>query len=526
MSRVKLTVVVVLFALLTIFTTTFVAAKKEDADEFDYGVMIDAGSSGTRTFVYSWQHRELDAKSKQLGPLSRPVTQEGWSKKLPIPISDFGDKPEKVSELLAQTVSFAKDKLLEIGITEAALAEVPIFLGATAGARLMDYQSRVALFDAVRKFYRSDASPFQFKDHYAKVLSGEEEGFFGFLAVNYLQNKILPINDDDGEKKNDPVVTLSGALDMGGASTQITFDTQGRDIMENYFEYSTPDDQRYGIYTISFLQFGLNEWWRRLNDNATDNKPDTSVPIVMKCLNKGMEYEYTNTKTNLTYKVIGTNEPGTTFTECLAENQALLFLTSPCLTSTCSINGAYQPPLPENTTLFAFSGYVSVFNTYGQTPTQTYSPAYIKTLAQKVCGMSRQELIDAYPKADVEFLPRGCGSLTYFSTLLQDAYKFPSDVDVLHAKKSINGTEVSWALGRMVYEVNLRYFDRILPDHPTALNYWIVIAILIVALLVATVLLVRTWSQISKARSSNLLNNDNGTFSSLEGDYQTNSGYV
>ena len=45
------------------------------ANEYDYGVMIDAGSSGTRIYLYKWVHRSAPATA-DLAPFSEPITQE------------------------------------------------------------------------------------------------------------------------------------------------------------------------------------------------------------------------------------------------------------------------------------------------------------------------------------------------------------------------------------------------------------------------------------------------------------------
>lgn len=512
------TLALILLTTTSHFATT--AHAKDDGEKLQYGVMIDAGSSGTRTFIYSWKYRSLDAESDQIGPLSRPITQEGWSKKAKIPISDYATKPDQVGELLQMGIEFATTTLTSLKVSN--MTQIPIFLGATAGARMMKQSERVALFSAIRKYYHSDKSPFEFKDHYAKVLSGEEEGFFGFLAVNYLTGKLYPQPKTDDDKKKQMVsadpIFLDGAFDMGGASTQITFDTRGDDVLESYFEYSTPDEQRYATYTHSFLQFGLNQWWTRLNDLATKDKPNQQ-PVVMKCLGEGFEYEWTNSVSQKTYKIVGA--AGNHWVDCRAENASLLFLDTTCLTDSCSVNGAYQPSFPAQTTMYAFSGFSSMVASYEPdwNAGKLYSTAIFSKLGQDLCGLSLAQLKERFPKADVEFLPRACSGFAYFHALTADAYRLPADVEMLKFVKEIEKTEVSWALGRMVYEVNLRNYDRILPSVPGNITFWIAIIILIGALAGVIVLLLSTWNKMNKA------NNSADTFTLLDGN-SNNNGYV
>lgn len=54
-----------------------------------------------------------------------------------------------------------------------------------------------------------------------------------------------------------------GALDMGGASTQITFYTPETDIPSDYKEDITLYGQNYTVYTHSYLCYGINEGIRK-----------------------------------------------------------------------------------------------------------------------------------------------------------------------------------------------------------------------------------------------------------------------
>jgi hypothetical protein len=487
MTRTSLTYLLSLIAFITL--TTLTISVVGEGSELEYGVMIDAGSSGTRTFLYSWERRSIAADSSELSPLSHPVTQEGWSVKSHIPLASFGPNPQDVGTLLQQTVDFARQKLTVLGVSN--FTKIPIFLGATAGVRLMPYDQRVNLFKSVRAFYSDKTkSPFEFSDHFAKSLSGEEEGFFGWVAINYLTNSILP-------KQKNPIY---GALDMGGASTQITFDTDGADLLENYYEYSTPDESRYGLYTTSFLKFGLDQWWHRYNDLITDKLPKGQA-VASQCVHPGFKYTWKNSVSKDEFEITGISTGN--WDGCYEKNKELLQLDTPCLTDLCSINGRYQPQIPENAILYAFSGFVSALEAYGPTPDKMYSPKYLFDLGHKLCQLSSEELRKMYPKQDETYLPRACGSFVYFYALWSDAYKIPYETNAVKAVKSIDSTEVSWALGRMVYEVNLRVYDRILPDQPKVFTFWVAILVLGVGLFVTLGLLLHTWGKFNDLTTQN-----------------------
>ena len=72
------------------------------------------------------------------------------------------------------------------------------------------------------------------------IISGDEEGVFGYLAVNYLASLISPTVK--------PVDTAI-ALDLGGASTQITFVPSVGHGSFNPFEVNITNVNLYKIFT-------------------------------------------------------------------------------------------------------------------------------------------------------------------------------------------------------------------------------------------------------------------------------------
>lgn len=70
----------------------------------EYGVIIDAGSSGSRAFVYSWPDRTY----KSLPPsISIPVTQEKWATKVTPAITTFVNDLSQLSSYISSLVQFA-----------------------------------------------------------------------------------------------------------------------------------------------------------------------------------------------------------------------------------------------------------------------------------------------------------------------------------------------------------------------------------------------------------------------------------
>eukprot|EP00461_Guttulinopsis_vulgaris_P001506 UN01506 len=389
-------------------------------------------------------------------------------------------------------MEFAKAKLAEEKVDPKDFDTIPIYLGATAGLRLLTRQQRVDLMLATREAFH--AGPFFFKDHFAKVLSGEEEGFFGYLTVNYLNNTFFP------EAPNTPFnATLFGALDMGGASTQISFQTSpGEDVMEHYYSYTSPFNDRYELYTVSFLRFGANEFVDRVMA-AILKASDDATPILSPCHQVGYTGGYTID--GVEYQFQGTGET----TKCAAIIKDLMYPNTPCLTDYCTVNGAYQPQLPQDITFFAFSGFYNVIPPYSdrnqtQPNAAYYSIDEIESITQRICGMGYEEFDSTYSNVPAQFRSRGCLSLVYQTELLS-LYGFKPQKKNLYVANAIENTELSWTLGRMVYEVNSLNYERLAKKQPSRVTFFVAFAVIAGALFFVLVLLYRTWKALSVARS-------------------------
>ncbi len=211
-------------ALCTIANT--VSAATED----DYGIIIDAGSTGSRAYLYSWPRRVIEGT--QPGPPTTLVVSQPVMSTKGGALSEA--KPEAIGELLTPLLAECKAFLVGKNID---ISKIPVYLGATAGMRLLPADTRESIMIATRKYFAH--SGFYFKDIFSKILSGEEEGLFGWIAANYLLGHFKPESS---------LLETFGALDLGGASTQITVDPRVT-IMEDYFDFHGP----YRKYVVTIL---------------------------------------------------------------------------------------------------------------------------------------------------------------------------------------------------------------------------------------------------------------------------------
>jgi GDA1/CD39 (nucleoside phosphatase) family len=125
----------------------------------EHGMMIDAGSQGTRIHVYEFEARILSCK-KDIDEvvagrkLSIPTTDTRWTNRLKPGLDSFAyiDNAEhmmlRVTEYLKPLIRFAEDVLRE---KKGHWKTYPIYLKATGGMRTLPRPYRIRLMAVVRK---------------------------------------------------------------------------------------------------------------------------------------------------------------------------------------------------------------------------------------------------------------------------------------------------------------------------------------------------------------------------------------
>ena len=236
-----------------------------DPSLYQYGCMIDAGSTGSRLYLYRWHprvrtlHAVAEAESPApRSPFSRPVTQGqgAWSIKVMPGLSAFAAAPRAAGASLSPLIEFALRTMRALGAAHK-VPSSPVFLKATGGVRALDEPTRRAILDSVSEALLS--SGFLFRPGFARVISGEEEGVYGWLTVNYLLSGRTLFWNETLERSEHTV----GALDLGGASMQATFRPfQGQSILAHEYPLEL-SYTRNSLYTECFWYYGKDSaLWR------------------------------------------------------------------------------------------------------------------------------------------------------------------------------------------------------------------------------------------------------------------------
>lgn len=230
----------------------------------NYAIIVDAGSSGSRSQIYSWDNSiateahapELPYVELGLGRAVAGDKPSGW--KVEPGISTLDPSVNVLEVYLRQLLEPA----LNI-IPPSARQNTPVYVLATAGMRLLNLDRQKAIVNAADAAlerivgYDTDA------ELKMRVITGEEEGFFGWLAVNYLMDGFV-------SKRKPGSQHTWGFLDMGGASTQIAFEPKRgwgdgipREIDDGLIDFKLKmTDGNYRDYTVfvaTWLGYGTNK---------------------------------------------------------------------------------------------------------------------------------------------------------------------------------------------------------------------------------------------------------------------------
>lgn len=374
-------------------------SDSSDGDGFQYGVMFDAGSTGTRVHVFKFQIENQGA----------PRLDHETFRAIKPGLSAYADDPQKCSAGLLELLEVARSS-----VPASMWNRTPVVLKATAGLRLLPGEKADQLLDQVRALFLE--SPFLSTEDGVSIMDGTDEGISAWITINFLTG---------GLQGSDPPTV--GMLDLGGGSTQITFSPRN----EKTIQMSPTDDIRtfqmfhrtHTVYTHSYLGLGLMSARLAVLGGENASPSGGSTELVSPCLAPGFSGSWEHA--DVVYTVKGQKEGEPVYEACLNKVQKVLY------------RKLMDAPEAADVDFFAFSFYydravdlqVIDGKKGGTIRVSDYSQA-----AQRVCS----------GPSDLQN-PFLCLDLVYISVLLQEL-GFPPNKQ-LRLARTINQVETSWALG-------------------------------------------------------------------------------
>ncbi|KRX11105.1 hypothetical protein PPERSA_05214 [Pseudocohnilembus persalinus] len=395
--------------------------KASEDQETCYGLIFDAGSSSTKINLYQWSCRtiqtvpEIDAKATQ------------YTKAKP-GIASFADNISGIKGYLQPLIDAANEQ-----IPDEIKQYVPIILFGTAGLRLIPENQQNDILEEVRSIFSK--SGYLYQPDWVQVITGQNEGVFMWISLNYLLDLI---NDEPQDNFN----TIA-SIDLGGASTQIAFIAQNEISTSQNALVDFPYYNEYDVYSVSYLGYG-NDQARQTVINSYGEWNDVKTQVTTPCLYKG----FVGNLDGIDGEVIGSGNAQ----DCL-DQITEFFLLDRCnklqQEKGCGIAGLYQPFVPSSKTVYAVSG-VGVAATFFDMDGEIYQLSELQNKYVDLCNTSWDDIQNQYPGND--YISTTCFLGLYSSALLNQGYNLSLDREI-YSPNDINGVEPSWTLGAMFYVV-------------------------------------------------------------------------
>ncbi|KAI6782707.1 Golgi nucleoside diphosphatase [Emericellopsis cladophorae] len=441
-----------------------------------YGVILDAGSSGTRVYVYKWKNpARASAKASSEEELrSLPEIKLKDSKKVHPGVSSFAERPSAIGkDHLKELLEVAYNK-----IPADKIPETPVFLLATAGVRLLpDFQQRTLLGNICQWLQKNTRFDLPDCSTHVQVIKGETEGLYGWIAANYL---LGGFNHPQGEGigLGQSHHHTYGFLDMGGASAQIAFapnsteaEKHADDLKLVRMRHLDGSPAEYRVFTTTWLGFGANQARERFVKNLraqyspeTNEIPDPCMPHGLVTNMQGDPIAGQPTEGEQVLVGIGQ------FDECLRLTYPLLEMDAPCDDKPCLINGKHVPALD-----FKVNRFVGVseywHTTHGvfggkDTPydLEAYQNSVLDYCSRDWSDIERDDLEKRKksPERKAEDAREACFKASWLINMLYDGIGIPrvgleapilnsTDMDgSFQPVDTIDGVELSWTLGKIV----------------------------------------------------------------------------
>lgn len=397
-----------------------------------FAAVIDAGSTGTRLHLFEFSHDTANEHS------NFKLESEVFKEVKP-GLSSFASTPKLAAESVHELLLTAKSV-----IPEGLWVHTPITLKATAGLRLLPEEQADAILSEVEAKVSSSGLLMDDTGESVGMLSGTDEGVFGWFTLNYLLGRL-------GEEFSSEFETAA-ALDLGGGSTQITFvptdfanALHGLPI-ESYSHQLTLFGQQVKLYTHSYLGNGLVAARIGIARLSPESEPIAHL-LHTSCFPEGFTLEDWDYAGNA-WTVKSTRTSG--FINCLDSTRQYVEQTT----------GVVEVPQLVEKDIYAFGyfydrGFQAGF--VGEDPEHLGGPITIgdyKVAAQKACAIPAENI------GLEHWRPWQCMDLTYIYTLLHYGYGLPDNKQVYLAKR-LKQKEVSWALGAGFHLLNTYHSERI-----------------------------------------------------------------
>lgn len=418
--------------------------------DYEYVVMIDAGSTGSRVHVYTFDTS-----------VAPPLLIDEAFQMLKPGLSHFDTDTKGAAASLDPLLKLALDT-----IPKDKQRCSPVAVKATAGLRLLGTTKSDAILKEVRKHLET-SYPFPVVEGEGiSIMDGSDEGVYAWITTNYLLNNI-------GTSKRKETAAV---FDLGGGSTQIVFEpTDGDAVLEGEHKYEIEfGGRKFTLYQYSHLGYGLMQARNKVNAELVKadltSKASKLIPLLESevknviakvtlenpCVPPGVNadnvvVELEDGEKYAVNFVSPSDASGKDANLCKFLTDTILNKELACKSKSCSFNGIYQPSFDDQFStiadMFVFSYFYDRLQPIGMP--ESFTLKEMTSVMENVCAGSH--LWDQYFKQEthikeLEDEPLWCLDLNFMVSLLHTGYDIPLNRE-LKTAKTIGGNELGWCLG-------------------------------------------------------------------------------
>ncbi|KAJ0679644.1 putative apyrase [Helianthus annuus] len=396
-----------------------------------YRIVIDGGSTGSRIHVFEYSVSDRGPVFDFSGENSMRVSPG---------LSAFAEDPVRAGGSVVELLEFARKR-----IPRESWGETEVRLMATGGLRMLELSVQERVLEACRTVLRS--SGFVFRNDWAEVISGSDEGVHAWVVANYAL----------GTLGGDPRET-TGIIELGGASAQVTF-VSNEPMPPEFSRTVKFGNVSYSLYSHSLLEFGQNvafDLVRRSKLAKVPNPESFGSKVVLDpCSPKG--YKHNVITGNITpSSLIEKNEPlsilhaSGNFSECRSASLTLLQKgKEECAYDQCYIGSTFIPKLQGK--FLATENFFHTSKFFGLSPKTFLSELMVA--GKQFCEEDWSKLKSKYPKFNNEDLHRYCFSSAYIVALLHDSLGIAFDDKRIGYANQVNNIPLDWALGAFIFQI-------------------------------------------------------------------------
>lgn len=414
-----------------------------------YGIMIDAGSTGTRAQVFAF-HEDPSAGRLVLDSTKMFTIKKSLASLAMDPGAMGKDFFKPLLDNVKKTIPGVRRRRV-----------TPISLHATAGLRLLGIERSERALEQARVALRE--SEFLFEDSWVSILDDVQEAVHGWTTVNYLTGKLHGRNEKDVEKK------FVGTMELGGASMQLAFQSDGSVPSVDEGSKNNPHaaswvgsisevkvfGQSYNVYAKSQLGMGLFDFTKKL---YLLFEQEGVLDIGNPCFRKGKLFE--NKKLRLGVpgseesKTITTTGDGD-FARCVASAELVIG----------SFGGiqAVESEMASGNTFYAFAYF------YDRT-VKLGLPA--NPIKEELVAKGKR-LCESSPDMEIEEdFDEACAEFSYIYAIVKDLTDdfSPSRKISIRFEQFVGEHMLGWALGAMLDTLEAVKHKQLALDHAPLIN--------------------------------------------------------